>query len=337
MSIKTELATLATFSRSIGTDPTLVQGAGGNASLKHDGLLWVKASGKQLAAAMDEKMFVALSLNGVLQRLGAGETDPAGPEIVGHKNAVSGLRPSIETTLHALLPHRIVAHAHCVNTISWAVRENGEKEIARLLDGLQWAWVPYRRPGLPLTGAVRDVMKSQPDVLVLANHGVVVGAQDCEGALALMQEVRKRLQTAPKVARAWDMASFEPELGSPYRLPTESLCHDLATNPHNVELVRGGTLYPDHIVFLGSISTVVPLADLKDFEVSGSHVPWLLVPGMGVLVARDIRRGGEEMLACLSRVLNLIPEGSKIRYLTAAEVAEIDLWDAEKYRQKVNS
>ena len=37
--------------------------------------------------------------------------------------AKNGLRPSIETTLHALLPHRIVVHTHSVRTIALAIRD----------------------------------------------------------------------------------------------------------------------------------------------------------------------------------------------------------------------
>jgi rhamnose utilization protein RhaD (predicted bifunctional aldolase and dehydrogenase) len=48
----------------------------------------------------------------------------------------SGLRPSIETTVHALMPQRVVLHVHCVDTISLAVRAEGPRAFADLLDGL---------------------------------------------------------------------------------------------------------------------------------------------------------------------------------------------------------
>ena len=62
-----------------------------------------------------------------------------------------GLRPSIETTLHALLPHQVVVHTHSVRTIALAIRTDAEAQLARRLDGLDWLYVPYRKPGLPLT------------------------------------------------------------------------------------------------------------------------------------------------------------------------------------------
>ena len=92
------------------------------------------------------------------------------------------MRPSIETSLHALLPHRLVIHVHSVNLIAWAVRADGRAELDRRLAGLSWAWIPYVRPGLPLTPALAAILRDRrPDVLVLQNHGLVVGAADKAG------------------------------------------------------------------------------------------------------------------------------------------------------------
>ena len=46
-----ELQALRILSASVGADPLLVQGAGGNTSLKQAGLLWIKASGTWLMNA----------------------------------------------------------------------------------------------------------------------------------------------------------------------------------------------------------------------------------------------------------------------------------------------
>jgi rhamnose utilization protein RhaD (predicted bifunctional aldolase and dehydrogenase) len=60
-----ELASLEQVSASLGRDPDLVQGAGGNTALKIRDVIWVKASGKLLARATDEPIFTPLDLNDV--------------------------------------------------------------------------------------------------------------------------------------------------------------------------------------------------------------------------------------------------------------------------------
>ena len=46
------LEALRTLSAKLGSDPLLVQAAGGNTSLKRDGIMWIKASGTWLRDAL---------------------------------------------------------------------------------------------------------------------------------------------------------------------------------------------------------------------------------------------------------------------------------------------
>ena len=70
-----DLAALARVSAELGSNRLLVQAAGGNTSIKADGVLWVKASGRWLAKALDEPIFAALDLPRLMRALARG--DPA--------------------------------------------------------------------------------------------------------------------------------------------------------------------------------------------------------------------------------------------------------------------
>src|SRR5271168_2059028 len=119
---------LRSLSAKLGRDPLLVQAASGNTSIKINGTLWIKASGKWLADADQEEIFVPVNM----ATMSAGGVN---------------LTPSIETAMHAVLPHRVVIHVHSVNAISWAVQENGAARLAERLAGLSWAWIPYVASG----------------------------------------------------------------------------------------------------------------------------------------------------------------------------------------------
>jgi rhamnose utilization protein RhaD (predicted bifunctional aldolase and dehydrogenase) len=318
----------------------MIQASGGNTSCKIDDRLWIKASGKLLAAAESDAIFVAVDLDGVRRAIAAGEADPVSAHVVGR----APLRPSIETTLHALLPHRIVFHLHSVNVLSWTVREDGRERIAERLQGLNWAWVPYARPGLPLTRVTAQAAQSRPDILVLGNHGVVVGGADCAEVDARIAEVERRLAQPPLRAIAvgpTSILSMGHDSGR-FRLPDDSSLHALARDPAMLALAEKGSLYPDHVVFLGPVMAVAPtlqeaarLAD--DYRAGmGEAPPCILVAGHGVLLDRARRFGVEAMLRCLADVLVRIPPAARLRYLTADEVAELVDWDAEKYRKALN-
>ena len=71
------------------------------------------------------------------------------------------LRPSIETTMHALMSHKIVLHTHPVDLLAWLVLINGKDELEKLLQGENFTWVDYARPGLELTHAIRDAIEGK--------------------------------------------------------------------------------------------------------------------------------------------------------------------------------
>ena len=148
-----ELDRLRAFSARVGSEPLLVQAAGGNTSLKDGGVMWIKASGTWLKDAASHDIFVPLDHAAILQ--GLAKNDPACEACTAFVRTdlnSTGLRPSIETTVHALMPQRVVVHVHCVNTIAWAIRADGEQRIAERLKAFDWAFIPYARPGLPLAG-----------------------------------------------------------------------------------------------------------------------------------------------------------------------------------------
>ncbi len=328
------------LSARLGRDPALIQASGGNTSCKVGDRLWIKASGKLLAAAETEAIFVAVRLDGVRNAISAGSPDPASGCVVG--NPV--LRPSIETSLHAVMPHRFVFHLHSVNVLAWAVRADGRERVAERLEGLKWAWVPYARPGLPLTWAAAGAAHLGPDILVLGNHGVVIGGADCAEIESRIADIERRLEqpaptpasTAPTTVLAdrHDVARF--------RLPADPGIHVLGRDPMVLALAERGALYPDHVVFLGPVMDVARTPDQAGQvadeyrDVMGEFPPCILVAGHGVLLDRSPRFGVEAMLRCLADVLSRVPSDARLRYLTDAEVGELVDWDAEKYRKALN-
>ena len=335
MTSTTPPAELIEVSARIGGDIDLVQGAGGNSSVKVGEVLWVKASGTWLAAAREQPIFLPLDLGVIHRGVAAGADDPIAPALLGGAPAGS-LRPSIETSLHALLPHRLVLHVHSVNLIAWAVRADGYAELDRRLAGLNWAWVPYVRPGLPLTRALAAILRDErPDVLVLQNHGLVVGADDAAAAATLLAEVERRVAVTPRPTPPVDPTWLRRRRPPGYRLPRDETCHAIATDPESLRMAAGGSLYPDHVVFLGAHATLIDADGAADYRGAGDGPPWLLVRGSGVLLHETLPAGGEEMVRCLARVLPRIDPAARLVYLSPAQVSELLDWDAEKYRRQL--
>lgn len=332
------LTDLIDLSARIGADPLLVQGGGGNTSLKRDDVLWVKASGTWLAHARERDIFVPLPLAKVRDAL----RHEDGEARLAQLGSALTLRPSIETSLHALLPHPLVVHVHSVNTIAWAIRTRAQAQLATLLDGLDWAWIAYQRPGYPLTRAVAQVLSARsPDVLVLANHGLVIGANDRVQADALLAEVERRVAIVERVAPPSQPQRLAAVNDLHWALPGTESVHGLATDAQALQIARAGVLYPDHAVFLGHCAAVVGEGESLSQAVerttadSGVAPAFALVPGAGVLTVPGLSDGAQAMLQCLALVALRVCEDDGLVRLGEADVAALIDWEAEKYRRSL--
>jgi rhamnose utilization protein RhaD (predicted bifunctional aldolase and dehydrogenase) len=336
-----EFSALLDLSARIGSDASLVQGPGGNTSLKRDGVLWIKASGAWLSQARERPMMVPVRLAPLLAALD--DNDPACESaadfVIADQNP-EGLRPSIETTVHAALPHRVVLHVHCVETIAWAVQADAQAGLSALLRGVRWILVPYVRPGLPLTQLMRSLIHADTAVVVLANHGLVVCGDTVAAAATTLSEVVSRLKRAVRPAPEPDLAALTQLCaGYGYRLPHLPSVHAVATDRQSLEIARRGSLYPDHIVFLGpgvfALDAHETLADgLQRARREGRGEPALvLVPGKGALVRTAAPPAAEAIAGCLGDVLQRLSADEPIRRLSKEDEDAIANWDAELYRK----
>ena len=329
------LGDLARLSAELGGNVDLVQGGGGNSSVKADGALWIKASGTWLAEAETRDIFLPVDLARLAANIAADAEEPTR----GTHDDGAGFRPSIETTLHALMRSAVVLHTHSVNAIAWACRADGAEAAGPRLAGLDWLWVPYARPGLPLTRAVRRELETRPDarVLVLRNHGLVIAADTVAEVRALNAEVERRLAIEPRPSPAGEIPSLEG-----WRAPADPLVHAIATDPSALALARRGPLYPDHVVFLDGAAPIVEAGAEAGEAIDRHERAWgrrpayLVFAGTGVAVADEITRGAEEMLRCLARVaLRIAPEWS-VAALGTEDVRALVEWEAEHFRRALD-
>lgn len=342
---QTEFEALRALSARLGADPMLVQAAGGNTSIKVNGVLWIKASGTWLMHALDENIFVPVRMAPLMDAFECG--DPAAEKAkdfcITSQNP-RDLRPSIETTVHSVIAKRIVVHVHCVETIALAARRDTQDALREQLAGLNWAQTDYFRPGLPLSRGIAAVLKPETDVLILGNHGLVVAADNVADADALLGDVCNRLRQTPRPAPPPDLEALQKLAeGSDYELPGYAEAHGVATDPASLDVAKGGSFYPDHVIFLGAGSVIAgngenAAAVASRIEAAGRARPAsILFPTRGVLMRSDASAGAEALARCLSDVTARIPPGSPIRYFSDAENNELLNWDAEKYRQALDA
>lgn len=168
-----ELALLADISVRLGQNPAVVQGGGGNSSIKTDGGMWVKASGVCLRDVTRDKGFVAVDDAAIREGLSACRSEADYDALLSRcLHPRSKGRPSMETGFHALLGP-VVLHTHPVSVNLLCCSVEG-RDIARVLfpDVL---WVPWAAPGLSLTQKIfSQITNKKPEIIFLQNHGLIV-------------------------------------------------------------------------------------------------------------------------------------------------------------------
>ncbi|MGB9042724.1 MAG: class II aldolase/adducin family protein, partial [Pseudolabrys sp.] len=197
--VSADLALRVYSTRLLGREPRLVLHGGGNTSVKtrikdllgdDAEVLCVKGSGWDMAniepagmpavridslrklrahdAMRDEEMVR-------IQR--AGLIDPQAPN------------PSVETLLHAFVPHKFVDHTHATAVLSLIDQAQSEALCAEIF-GRRLGFVPYVMPGFALAKKAAEVFDKNPKVegLILDKHGIFTFGNDAREAYERMIE-----------------------------------------------------------------------------------------------------------------------------------------------------
>lgn len=334
-------AALMKVSRRLGNDPMQIQGPGGNTSLKDGNAMWIKASGTWLAEANARDIMAPCDAGVLRQALDAGaDMQPETDTFVPEKANSRGLRPSIETAVHAALDWPVVLHTHCVSTIALAVCADGSDRIAAALPNTAIGFVPYVRPGWDLAKAIRATVNPEIQVIVLGNHGLVVCGETVGETEKLLRAVSAALQpenTREPLDAAARLASRLD--GTGWTAAPDPITHAVARDPVRLEMALGATLYPDHLIFLGPGCRAAP-PGADPLEATDDEAPWpcriLLFPDEGAAVPKDATPAVLAMARCLGDVLARVPTEADLTRLDANEEAALLNWDAEKYRQALN-
>ena len=195
--VSEDLALRVYTSRLLGGDARLVLHGGGNTSVKTTmadmmgdsaDVLCVKGSGWDLAdiepSGLPAVRLAPLRRLAARARLGDEEMvdlqrlnllDPRAPN------------PSVETLLHAFLPHKFVDHTHADAVLVLTDQPDGEA-ICREVYGATMGIVPYIMPGFALAKACAAAHAADPSVdgLILLKHGVFTFGDTAEEAYERM-------------------------------------------------------------------------------------------------------------------------------------------------------
>jgi rhamnose utilization protein RhaD (predicted bifunctional aldolase and dehydrogenase)/NAD(P)-dependent dehydrogenase (short-subunit alcohol dehydrogenase family) len=219
---KGDLAHRVYTSRLLGRDKSLVLHGGGNTSVKstapnifgeEEAMLYVKGSGWDLAT-IDERGFSPVRMGHLLRlaQLKSMTDSQMENELITSMTRAGAPTPSVETILHALLPHKFVDHTHADAIISITNSPNGAKRMREFF-GKSVVLIPYIMPGFDLARLCAEIFPSEANSetigMVLMNHGIFSFGPTAKESYERMIFLVTRAEDYLKKKQAWDLERVE--------------------------------------------------------------------------------------------------------------------------------
>jgi rhamnose utilization protein RhaD (predicted bifunctional aldolase and dehydrogenase)/NAD(P)-dependent dehydrogenase (short-subunit alcohol dehydrogenase family) len=230
--------------RLLGRDPLLVLHGGGNTSVKtrasddlgveHE-VIAVKGSGADMAD-IEPWGLPAVKLGPLRELRALDELSDEAMVNVQRLNLLdsSAPNPSVETLLHAFLPHKFVDHTHAASVLSLVDQPDGEALAREVYDG-RMGIVPYIAPGFGLAKEAAQVFEERPDVegLILHKHGIFTFGETAREAYERMIEMVS-------------LAESRLRQGRPIVFPVRKLASATAKASEITPIIRGACAIKQH-------------------------------------------------------------------------------------------
>ena len=294
--INADLAVRTYTTRLLGSDPRLVLHGGGNTSVKtvmKDMLgedvevICIKGSGWDMGsiapAGLPAVRLEPLRKLRALPKLS--DEDMVKFQRINLLDSASP-NPSVETLLHAFLPHKFIDHTHSTAVLALTDQPDGEA-VVREVYGDRVAYVPYTIPGFALAKSVADVFDKNPKVegLVLLQHGIFTVGATAEQAYSRMiafvtmaedrlGRQRKPLAKGTLPAKLASVPEIAPILRGTVAIEKNVMAGrakrqilEFRTNPKILDYVNGaelarysqqGVVTPDHTIRTKNWPMLVP-------------------------------------------------------------------------------
>ncbi|MBW6536885.1 MAG: SDR family NAD(P)-dependent oxidoreductase [Mariniphaga sp.] len=375
-----EIKDLIEVSRYYGQDKAYVIAGGGNTSFKNEKHLWIKASGINLGN-IDKNGFCVLDrakLNDIPNQQFSSDPVQREEEV---KNSLmnsrvdpdSGLRPSVETSLHNLFSSRYVVHTHST-LVNGLMCSNQAEQKTREIFGEEVLFVPYSDPGYILFKIIAEKIAEynqkfghDPQIVLIQNHGIFVAADTTDEIKGIYAGVETKLKStfetfpeSEELSVSEKMAEVLPAvrmLLSDEKLKVatafnSSWISGFITNKQKFDEWLARPYNPDQMVYClseylfieneGTSKEIIAEAQTKieAFRNRRGFMPKIIfIQNEGVIAAEDsaVSVGYlKDMVNDFCRIAKLTENFGGPHPLTPSQVEFIENWEVENYRKKVS-
>ena len=296
--VNADLALRVYTSRLLGVNPNLVIHGGGNTSVKTTlkdimgepvDVICVKGSGWNLGDIEPEGL-PAMHLDPLKRMISLDALSDEDMVNAQRTNLLDSRspNPSVETLLHAFLPHKFIDHTHANSILALSDQSSGDK-LCFDIYGNRIGYVPYIMPGFALAKKANEVYRQNPDItgLILHKHGVFTFANSAKEAYdnminlcTLAEKHIKKYRKKPFIGiklpkRAAKASDIAPILRGLIVDGSKPMLLDFRTSKKVRAYVDGtnlerysqlGTVTPDHVIRTKPLPLITPPPDAHNID-----------------------------------------------------------------------
>jgi len=278
--VSEDIALRVYTSRLLGNDHNLVLHGGGNTSVKTTmkdvmgdvvDVLCVKGSGWDLDT-IEPAGLPAVRLEPLKQMVNLNKLSDEDMVNAQRGNLLDSQapNPSVETLLHAFLPHKFIDHTHANAILALTDQTMGDVLCSEVF-GKKFGLVPYIMPGFDLAKKALEVYLENPEVqgLILLKHGIFTFSDTAKQAYSRMiRAVTKAEKFAKQQAKKINKNAL-----APIKLPKQ-----LSSAANIAPIIRGLTSHHGQPLMMdfrsnGKILSYVNAKSLKRISQQGTVTP----------------------------------------------------------------
>jgi len=334
-----KLHELVDISLNIGASAAMVQGGGGNTSVKLDNeLMAIKASGFELRELTSNTGFSIVNYKNIRSffSLSNPNKNVKYNDFIQEQKIKTvdnlNLRPSMETGFHALLSTYVI-HSHSVFSNLINCCKEGKELITKIFSDFQdcnFIWIPYSDPGYPVSEIIFDKSKNlnvetEDLVLFLQNHGLIISSSKLTKVIQLHESVNKKIKQALNISDTYPQIILAPiEEGHIYKSASPYI-QEIGMNYCN-ELMQK-VLFPDQVVYFSNKIGFDPSSKIFiDFE------------NCEIVYKANLKeaRTYEETLVAYVYIFESLKKNNLTpNFINFENVENINNMESEKYRKEV--
>lgn len=173
-----------TISDFLSADISLVQGKGGNISIKYDDKFIIKSSGYKMSEiTFTDGITICKKNNDLISFSNENEYEIFSKNLMYSYNS----KPSMEVGFHNNLNHKVIIHTHPIYLNTILCSKESKEIINSIFNNLDYVYIDYITPGHKISNFFNKKYKQK--IFFLENHGLIIGTNSVKEGINLTKKI----------------------------------------------------------------------------------------------------------------------------------------------------